>query len=91
MIVFAVISVAEIGHATIGSLIKERYQHNCLEISPSAWLVATSSTAKELSDTFGLYETNGPAFVVITASGYWGKAPTNIWEWMRVKMEAPNG
>jgi len=48
------------------------------------WLVSFDGTTQELSDNLGVSapEGNGPA-VIFAVSAYFGRAPTNIWEWLK--------
>ena len=45
-------------------------------------LIAFKGTSKELSDLLKISDgTNGPA-IVAAISSYFGRAPTDIWEWV---------
>lgn len=59
--------------------------HVRLNPGPGQWLVKGSGTAKDVSDRLGI--TVGkpddiPNAVVFTVSGFWGREPSNIWEWL---------
>ena len=58
-----------------------------LNIGAGAWLVVAPSatTTKELCERIGLgsdFVSNG---IAVRAEGYFGRAPTSIWEWIATK------
>ena len=51
------------------------------------WLVASTKTAKELSDELGITDgTNGGALVLEVAS-YFGRANPSVWTWIKNNWE----
>lgn len=50
------------------------------------WLVAADGvTAKDVSDKLGMTDGTVGSGIVLTTAGYFGRAPTNVWEWMTAK------
>ena len=57
------------------------------------WLIHFSGTTKELSDKIGL--TGQPkgesssigSAIVVPVSGYYGRGPTDMWEWLKTRLE----
>jgi hypothetical protein len=89
MIVYAVVGVA--AQPALGAAIKDKFPTDHLEVTPSFWLVAGTGTAQEISDKVGLSAGKMGSAVVFSTAGYYGRAPTNVWEWIKVKLEAvPN-
>ena len=90
MIVYAVVGVSPA--AGLGASIATAFPTDSFQVTPSFWLVAGSGTAQEVSDKIGLTAGNLGSAVVFSTAGYFGRAPTNVWEWIKVKLEAtPNG
>ena len=89
MIVFSVISLTP--SDALGEKIQAEYKANSLKLSATNWLIAADGTAKEVCDRLSISEGEiGVSAVVFATAGYFGRAPTNIWEWIKVKREAPN-
>ena len=56
--------------------------------STNSLLVHYSGTTKELSDKLGLTTGENEATgVIVGFSNYYGRAPTDIWEWIKSRME----
>ncbi len=55
--------------------------------------LSTTGTAIDLSAKLGLYDAKNPKAVasgravVLATSSYFGRAPTNVWDWMKSKLE----
>ena len=68
---------------------------NSLRINDTQWLISASGTAQEICSQLGIYDPASPnaapvgTAIVFASSGYFGRAPTNIWEWIKVKLETP--
>jgi hypothetical protein len=78
--------------------IKKAFPNDCLSVNEMQWLVSTAGTASDVSAKIGVYDPKNPTAlptgtaVVFSTNGYFGRAPTNIWEWIKTKLEAtPNG
>jgi hypothetical protein len=78
--------------------IKAAYPNDFLSINESQWLVSTKGTAADVSAKLGVFDPRKPHepptgnAVIFSTNGYFGRAQTNIWEWIRAKLEAtPSG
>ncbi len=74
----------------LGSRITEVYGSFSRSVSDGEWLIVTPSaaTSKEISDALGITDgTNGPA-IVVRVEGYFGRAASEIWEWIGAKSGA---
>jgi hypothetical protein len=47
------------------------------------FLVKYAGTSKSLSDALGITDGANGAAVVASLSGYYGRASTDVWEWMK--------
>ena len=56
--------------------------------SEESWLVIApvAVTTKELSDAFGITDGSVSAAVVVRVENYFGRANTDIWEWITAKI-----
>jgi hypothetical protein len=56
-----------------------------LNPGPGQWLLKADGTAKEISDRLGITADKPddiPNAIVLTVSGFWGREPSNVWEWL---------
>ena len=88
MNLFAVLNTDTITAENINAKIEELFPVDSLRIGNQQWLIASSGTAKELSDKLGITDGKTGVAVVLSINGYYGHAPTNIWEWILAKLEA---
>jgi hypothetical protein len=62
------------------------------KVGNDEWLVSAIGTAKEVSDKIGI--TPGAdmgSAVVFSMANYYGRATTEIWDWIKAKSESPGG
>jgi hypothetical protein len=68
--------------------IKENFPGNFFSMGRNRWLVVGEGTAREISDKLGI--TSVPqkisSGVVFAASGYFGRASSELWEWIAAKL-----
>jgi hypothetical protein len=62
-------------------------------VSTDSWLIIAPNaiTTKELSDSFGITDGTISPAVVVRVENYFGRASSDIWEWIGAKMEVPLG
>ncbi len=89
MSLFMVVTKYESNDAAIGKSVAENFPDNHYEIGRGQWLVAYSGTTRELYDK--LFPDNAESLprigglVVFGISGYYGRSPLDMWEWMANK------
>jgi hypothetical protein len=64
------------------------FPNNFLKVGHGQWLVAGKGTTIELSNQLGISDGSNGSAIVVSISSYYGRASTNIWEWMKVKLSA---
>jgi hypothetical protein len=75
--------------------VQAEFNGNSLSITDTQWLISASGTAQEVSTRLGITDPTNPSAqpvgvgIVFATSGYFGRAPSNIWEWLKAKLEAP--
>ncbi len=61
--------------------------------SDRGWLIRFDGTSVELSDHIGLtgQEQGHPSpigsAIIVPVSGYYGRGPTDMWEWLKTRLE----
>lgn len=67
--------------AAVEKLPAEQY----FELRPDAWLMFFNGTTRQLAEDLGIRQgTNGSGFVA-PITGYSGRGPADLWEWLKVK------
>jgi hypothetical protein len=87
--------IAHKGAPVLGAKVKELYP-DYYELPPSVWFVADTGTALQMREKLGLNAkelgAQGVQGLVIQSAGTSGFAPSDIWDWLRIKMESqPHG
>jgi hypothetical protein len=76
--------------------IKRHYPNEHFSLSDTQWLVSSKQTVTEVSNAIGV---SGPEqnfvpkglAVIFATSSYFGRAPTTVWDWIKVKLEGVPG
>lgn len=69
------------------------FKADFLKITDTQWLISASGTAQEISVRLGIFDPTNPSAppvgdaIVFATSGYFGRAPANVWEWIKAKLE----
>jgi hypothetical protein len=89
MAVFAVLPLRP--SPTLEEEIRRHFRDDSLQLPNGDWLISYSGTAVKLSETLQVTDGKSGAAVIVQVSSYYGRAPTNIWDWIKTKLEAkPN-
>jgi hypothetical protein len=93
MAIYCIIASTEA--AKLKAAIAEHYS-DVYELPPNVWLVVDPGTTTQVRDKLGLngkgLGLQGVQGIVVNSNGISGYAPSDIWEWVRVKMEdRPDG
>jgi hypothetical protein len=73
----------------IGQVIKEKYPDDHYVLVPGQWLLVADGTAKSISDNLGITDGSTGSAVIVVFTSYFGRANTQIWDWLAAKMGAP--
>jgi hypothetical protein len=66
------------------------YPNAYLTISQTAWLVGdTGVTTKDVCEKIGVREGGISGVITVKIESYFGFAPPNIWEWLKVRVIEP--
>lgn len=87
MTIFVIIAQGD--NQPLTDALAKTFPGNFLSIAPAQWLVASMGTAKEICDKLGITQGDVSNVIVFSVSGYFGRAPNNVWEWISVKLAQP--
>lgn len=87
MSIFVVLTLEE--NPQLETIIKEKFPEDSLKIAPNQWLVCSGGTTQSLAEILLITDKEkGPgAAIVFSITNYWGRAATNIWEWLQANWE----
>jgi len=75
--------------------IVDKFPTDHLAITETQFLISSSGTAIDISAKLGISDPNNPSApptgtaIIFATSTYYGRASTNIWDWIKAKLEAP--
>lgn len=72
----------------VSKAISEKFAKDSYAIPKShSWLVSYGGTAMELSNELGITGGTIGTGMVASISNYYGRAPTDMWEWIKTRVE----
>lgn len=71
------------GNTNIDDDLPKKFGNKALRLPQGEWLVSYAGTSKQLSDDIGISDNTSGSAIVLNISGYWGRASTDIWEWLK--------
>jgi hypothetical protein len=89
MAIFVIFRVASLPQ--IEAALKEVFPNDHLQVGPGQWLVSAIGTAKDVSDRLRISDGSRGAAMIFSMGNYFGRAPTDIWDWIKAKAEKPGG
>lgn len=81
--------LADTDEPKLVAAIAEHFKDNFLKVGPGQWFVAASGTSVDVSNTLGITTGATSTGIVLSINSYYGRASTNIWEWLKVKLSTP--
>jgi len=91
MTIFAILM--QVPQPKVVAEIERYFSGNFLKLTDTQYLVSSTGTTTELSAKLGVFDAANPAVpstgnaVIFATSSYFGRAPANVWEWMKAKLE----
>ncbi len=67
---------------------KARGDLDFIDLPVTGFFVSFPGTSQELSGLIGISDGSSGNGVVASVGSYYGRAPTNIWDWVKSRMEA---
>lgn len=85
MALFAVLASQD--YPSLTAELQRLFPEDHLKVGPGQWLLSAPYTAKEISDSLGVTDGRTSNAIVIAIGAYYGRAPSDIWDWMRTKLQ----
>jgi hypothetical protein len=89
MSIFVIFRVSEVDK--VKSALVETFPNDHLEVDIGQFLVSSNLSAEAISEKLKITDgINGNA-IVFAMGSYYGRASTNIWDWIKAKAEKSDG
>ena len=89
MAIFAVFRVHN--PAKMAAAIERAFPEDYFKVKEDEWIVSAKGTAKDVSDLLDVSNGDtGPA-IIFKMANYYGRATTEIWDWVKAKAETSDG
>ena len=59
-----------------------------IDVPPNAYFISFRGTSEELSRILGITDGHVGTGVIVQFTSYYGRLPTNIWEWVKSRWES---
>lgn len=89
MAIFVIFRVGD--PAAIRAALERHFPNDHRDLGDNEWLVSGSGTAQEISNRLGVTDGTSGAAIIFSMQSYYGRAPTDIWDWIKTKAEQANG
>jgi hypothetical protein len=87
MIIFAVLTPGE--NPKLEAALSEHFPNEYLKVATGQYLVAGRSTVIDVSNILGITDGTNGTGIIFSTSAYYGRASTNTWDWIKVKLGTP--
>ncbi len=88
MAIFLVVPTGEQGGIKKALLSHKESGHlDFIDLPATGFFVSFHGTSQELSGLIGISDGSSGNAVVASVGSYYGRAPTNIWDWVKSRME----
>jgi len=81
MALFAIIGIKP--KPELAVTVERDYAGKFIKVAPDHWIVIGEGTAQAVSDNLGVRGGGLGTVIIYNFVGYYGFAPTNIWEWLK--------
>ena len=82
--------MADPANSILPTVLSEVFPEDHIQIRAGQWFVVGAGTAKDISDKLKITPgTEAGAAVIVAVSGYYGRASSQVWEWVAAKVGKP--
>ncbi len=82
--------MADPSNLNLSLRLAEQFPDSHIEIRPGQWFIAGSGTAIEISNKLQITPgAESGSAVIVAVSGYYGRASSQVWEWVAAKIGKP--
>ncbi|MBU1313972.1 MAG: hypothetical protein KJ947_22535 [Alphaproteobacteria bacterium] len=85
MNIFAIFKVSS--PLQVENAVNAAFPDDHMRLQDDEWLVASSASAQDVSDRLGITSGENGSAIVFRMGSYYGRASTNIWDWIKTKSE----
>lgn len=87
MTIFTVVVTSETEPGGFQAMLDSKFSDNFISVAPRVWLVAGTGSVQAMSQSLGITDGSVANGLVTAIRSYFGRAPTNIWDWIKAKWE----
>jgi hypothetical protein len=87
MIIFAVLVPGD--NPALETALNTHFANEYLKVGPGQYLVAGRTTVIEVSNALGITDGASGLGIIFSTAAYYGRASTNVWDWIKVKLGTP--
>jgi hypothetical protein len=97
MPIFVLLPQNETAQQLLPQAVERAYPGASKKLANHNWLVAGKGSAQDVSATLGITDPKNPAanavgtVMVLEIASYYGRATSDIWDWVKTKWEATGG
>lgn len=97
MPIFVLLPQNDVAQQNLPGAVARAYPEANKKLANHNWMVAGKGTAQEVSAKLGITDPKDPAasavgtVMVLEIASYYGRATTDIWDWVKAKWEATGG
>ena len=66
----------------VAAAIRARFADKSYQLPKGEWLISYAGTSRQLSDELGITDGSTASSLIVSVSGYYGRAQNDIWEWI---------
>jgi len=89
MAIFVIFRVSNV--AAMEVAMARAFPGNHLRVDSAEWVVSAVGTPKDVSDKLGVTPgTETGTAMIFSMGSYYGRATTEIWDWIKAKAETPS-
>ena len=74
--------------ADFANAVAATFPDNNIRIGPGQWVLSTNDSRTSQDVWISLVGTNTPTGIIVSFTGYYGLASSNVWEWIAAKRSA---
>lgn len=89
MAIFVIFKVSD--PAALRTAILTNFPADHFDLGSNEWLISGRGTAQEISDRLGLSTGVVGSGIIFSMQSYYGRASSNIWDWIKTKSEQADG
>jgi hypothetical protein len=88
MAIFVILPRNEDSRAAVQAAVEQTFSRDHLALDSGEYLISTNGTPIEVARRLGITPEGGPSAIVFSIAGYWGRAPSTVWDWLKAKLES---